>query len=151
MIVFGTRMCGSVDATSQGHVETRFVHVWFVPLVPLSSWFVVGESAKPIPMSWRSVIAAYARGFGIVAALGCGAFFLYFLLSSFLGDLQIYMNGGSAVTEDDLVADVVTLVASGVVAVGGVLAYLVTLLFRKASAARCAELSRLTGLVLAPR
>lgn len=150
MIVFGTRLCGKVDETRVGHVVTRFVHVWFVPIVPLSSWFVVGESGRPIPLSLRSIVAAYLRGFGVVAALGSGGFFLYHLIFRFFEHFQIYSRGGSAVTEDEIVADVILLAASGVVAVLGVVAYLLTLVFRKASAARCAELGQAVGLAVTP-
>lgn len=150
MIVYGTRMCGRVDETQVGHVATRFVHVWFVPLVPLGSFFVVGESAKPVPFSVRSVLIAYVRSFGVVATLLCGAFFLYFVFGSFWGDLEIYMNGGSAVTEEDIIADAVTLAVSGTIAVLGIVLFVATRFFRKASAARCVELTRVTGFQVSP-
>jgi hypothetical protein len=46
VIVAGTRLAGKVDVTAQGHVATRVVHVWFVPLIPLSSWFVTEAGGR---------------------------------------------------------------------------------------------------------
>lgn len=150
MIVAGTRLAGKVDQTRVGFVVTRFVHVWFVPLVPLSSWFVTEAGARAIPLSFRSVFAGYARGFGVVAALGGGAGFLYYALFEFYGRAEIYLRGGTAVTEAELVGRVVVLAALGVSAIFGVVVFLAARLLAKASPVRCTELSRVTGLGVTP-
>ncbi len=65
MIIAGTRTMGKVDEISGvGHVATTFFHVWFFPLVPVRSLFVVGESSQgvrgvQIPLAWKSVLAGY--------------------------------------------------------------------------------------------
>lgn len=150
MIVAGTRLAGKVDQSRAGFVVTRFVHVWFVPLVPLSSWFVTEAGARSIPFSLKSAFVGYARGFGVVAALGGGGGFLYYLIFEFYNRFEIYRRGGTAVTEEELVGHVVFLAVLGVLAVAGVIVFLLTRLFGKASAARCAELSRTTGLNVTP-
>jgi hypothetical protein len=67
MVVFGSRLYGKVDAIpGLGHVATKFGHLNFVPLIPMESWFVVGEQGdgwrgKAIPMSAKSVLVAWGR------------------------------------------------------------------------------------------
>lgn len=151
MIVGGTRFCGRVDETRSGHVVTRFFHIWFVPLVPLSSWFVTGSgSVVKLPLSFRSILVAYVRAFGVLLALGCLAGLVYLLAFGFFGDLQIYLDGGAAVTEQEIIEQVVWMAVLGVGAFGGVVVYLATRFFRKANAARCGELGRLVGMPVAP-
>lgn len=150
MIVAGTRLAGKVDQSSAGYVVTRFVHVWFVPLVPLSSWFVTEAGARSIPFSLKSAFVGYARGFGVVAALGGGGGFLYYLIFEFYDRFEIYQRGGASVTEDELVGHAVFLAVLGVLAVAGVAVFLLTRLLTRASVARCAELSRATGLNVTP-
>jgi hypothetical protein len=149
VIVGGLRLCGRVDETRAGYVVTRFFHIWFVPLVPLSSWFVSAAGTVPIPLSLRSLIAAYARGFAVVLSLGCTAGLIYMAFELF-GDLQIYLRGGTAVTEAEIVESVVLVAALAVGALGGVVIYFATRWFRKASAARCAELARITRMPVTP-
>jgi hypothetical protein len=151
MIVGGTRMCGRVDETRSGHVVTRFFHIWFVPLVPLSSWFVAASgSVVKIPLSLRSIFAAYVRAFGVLLALGCVAGLIYILAFGFFSDLEIYMNGGNAVTEEEIVQSVAFMAVLGVGALAGVVLYFLTRFFRKANSARCGELARQVGMPVAP-
>jgi hypothetical protein len=68
-IRYGTRLSGKVDSFAGSYVATKFFHIWYVPLIPLSSWLVLGnDSGIAIPMDWRSVLAGYARGIGSIAA-----------------------------------------------------------------------------------
>lgn len=150
MIIGGTRLCGKVDETQAGYVTTQFFHLWLIPLVPLSSAFVSGGSGIKIPVSWRSVLAAYVRAFAVVLALGCAGAAAYLLAFGFFSDLEIYLHGGTAVTQEEMVGAIVRLALLGVGVITGVVVFVVTRVFRKASAARCAELARLTGLPVAP-
>ena len=67
----------SVKTTSAVTKRHRF------PLVPLSSAFISGGSGIKIPVSWRSVLAAYVRAFGLVLALGCAGALAYLLAFGF--------------------------------------------------------------------
>lgn len=75
MIIAGTRTMGKVDEISGvGHVATTFFHVWFFPLVPVRSLFVVGESSQgvrgvQIPLAWKSVLAGYFRGWALMGGI----------------------------------------------------------------------------------
>ncbi len=85
MIIFGFRHFGKVDEIEGlGHVRTRFFHIWFIPLIPFGSVFVLGEEGGQlqgmgIPMSGKSVLAAYVR---------CGLFF------ALLGLVALTVFGG---------------------------------------------------------
>ena len=78
VIHFGTRLYGRVDVVpGVFHVATEFFHVLLVPLVPLRSWLVLKEegvilprfSGVRIPLSWKSVMAGWIRGFAAIHAL----------------------------------------------------------------------------------
>src|SRR5262245_24013252 len=78
MIVYGIRLYGYCDAIpGVGHVATQFIHIWFVPLVPVKGFFVLegeGNRGVPIPMRGKSVLSAWLRmGLffgGIACAIG---------------------------------------------------------------------------------
>lgn len=81
-IIFGTRNYGYVDRIPGiGCVATRFFHINFVPLAPTESYFVLegtessdGFRGKAIPMSGKSVLAGYLRGWGFIACLIAAGF-----------------------------------------------------------------------------
>jgi hypothetical protein len=84
--VFGTRLYGKVDQVpGLFHVATQFVHVDFIPLVPVKSWLVFdstvqGENFRGIPLGWhgKSIFFAWLRLgslVGGVAALVVAAIF----------------------------------------------------------------------------
>ncbi len=76
MIVYGVRKFGKVDALENGaHVATQFVHIWFVPLIPLKTHLVVSEDGNnyqgiPLPFSFKSLLAAWLRCFLVFSTLG---------------------------------------------------------------------------------
>jgi hypothetical protein len=78
MIVYGHRLYGYCDAVpGQFHVATQFVHIWFVPLVPLGSYVVLeGESegnswrGVKIGFSLKSLLFAWGRAGLILSTLG---------------------------------------------------------------------------------
>lgn len=69
MIHFGQMKCGKVDQFGRlFHVVSEFFHVNFVPIIPLRTLLVRGETssgdeiaAMPIRMSLKSVAAAWVR------------------------------------------------------------------------------------------
>lgn len=75
MIIFGRRLMGETDAVpGLFHVKTQFFHVDFIPLVPIKSYLVLtvaGEMdrAVEIPVSGKSVLAAWMRFLSVVALL----------------------------------------------------------------------------------
>jgi hypothetical protein len=78
VIIYGRRCFGRVEARAGEHAHTSFVHVWYMPLVPLGSKWVTADLGKSsrgfdILLSPRSVVAAYLRMWGPIAAIGCFA------------------------------------------------------------------------------
>ena len=74
MIVFGTRLFGQTDRVpGLFYVATKFFHVNFFPLCPLSTYLVIearglGTRGINIPMSSESLIVAWARAFAWIVA-----------------------------------------------------------------------------------
>lgn len=76
-MIGGRKLFGRVDQVKGlFHVATQFGHIFFVPLIPMTSYIVFDgtESLEKfrgieIKMSLKSVLAAYARAFFILAAL----------------------------------------------------------------------------------
>ena len=82
VIVWGTLEAGKVDEVPKlFHVETRFGHVYYLPLIPLGSVAVFEKTASgslqaKIPLSLKSVLVAWLRAASLVAGvvlaiLGC--------------------------------------------------------------------------------
>jgi len=78
MVVWGTRFCGPVDKIDgYGEVRTRFFHIWFFPLLPLGSTFVVedlpdGVRGFKVGLSLKSVFLAWSRTGLLFVMLGLG-------------------------------------------------------------------------------
>lgn len=76
LIIYGTRNAGVIDRCGGTYLSTRFFHIYWLPLIPLGTQLVLdepGNRAISVGMSGRSVLAAYLRTWGVVAALACGA------------------------------------------------------------------------------
>ncbi|MBI2393911.1 MAG: hypothetical protein HYV09_30345 [Deltaproteobacteria bacterium] len=76
MIVFGTRRFGAVERVPGAvHVATVFVHVMFLPIVPLQSQVVIdgGEHEDRAmvldSLRWKSVVVAWLRASLVLLAL----------------------------------------------------------------------------------
>lgn len=57
-----------------GEVRTRFVHIWFIPLIPLGSTFVVSEDddgvrGVGVGFSVRSILVAWTRTVAVLGGL----------------------------------------------------------------------------------
>lgn len=67
LIICGRRLYGHTDEVEGlGYVSTSFVHIWFLPLVPFSSIFVVGEDDDgmrgiDLPLSFKSIFSVWTR------------------------------------------------------------------------------------------
>ena len=79
VIIWGQRLYGRVDRFAGSHLATRFAHLYYVPLIPLSSWLVLEEQTDgqfvgvQVPLQLRSVLAAWLRVGSIVAAIAATA------------------------------------------------------------------------------
>jgi len=148
MLVGGLAYLGRVDESRAGHVVTRFAHLWLVPFVPRGSFFVTPDGrATAIPMNGRSVFAAYARGWGALLLLVCAGLFVYRAFGRFYGQLEIYLNGGAAVTRAQIVETITELAMLAVGAAVGLALLLIARAFRRPTTGRTAELARLASAV----
>ena len=161
MIIYGHRHYGHTDEIEGlGYVSTRFVHIWYLPLVPFGSIFVVGESddgmrGVKVPLSFKSVFSVWTR----TAALLGG-------IASLVGGVMAGVNGIDAVNrliravqrnklEPERAVELVMEIAMGggglcmAVVCAGVFV-LVGKVFRKAGPARKAELLEKLGISTEP-
>jgi hypothetical protein len=78
VVIWGQRMYGRVDRFAGSHVATRFFHLYYVPLIPLSSWLVLEEQADgrflgiQTSLQLRSVMLAWLRVASVVALAVAG-------------------------------------------------------------------------------
>jgi hypothetical protein len=76
IFIWGARLYGKVDEVpGMFHVATKFGHLWYIPLIPMSSHIIVEKSGsgwrgKPVGMSGKSILVAWLRGAGIFCMLG---------------------------------------------------------------------------------
>src|SRR5262249_28749233 len=77
IIIYGMRLYGKIDACGSIHRATRFLHLWYLPLIPVGSVQLVegGASAIEAPFSLRSVAAGYLRTWGVLSTIGFGIAF----------------------------------------------------------------------------
>ncbi len=111
MTVYGTRHYGSVDAIEGvGSVQTRFIHIWFIPLVPIGSTFVVGEDGDevrgvPLALHLRSIRVAWTRAGSVLGALGAvsggSMLAVYGLLDGAEAGQKLLKSGIKAVSYSD--------------------------------------------------
>src|ERR1044072_9707471 len=74
IVIYGTRFYGEVNSYGGQRQLTKFFHMYWVPLVPISTLWVTrdldeGYSGHSVAMSGRSIAAGYARVWGPVAAI----------------------------------------------------------------------------------
>lgn len=67
VIIWGSKLYGKTDVVpGLFHVATKFGHLWYIPLIPTSSFLVLSEDGDgwrglDIPMSGKSVLLAWLR------------------------------------------------------------------------------------------
>jgi hypothetical protein len=74
IVIYGTRFYGEVNSYGGQRQLTKFFHMYWVPLVPVSTLWVTrdlddGYSGHAVAMNARSVVAGYARVWGPIAAI----------------------------------------------------------------------------------
>ena len=152
MIIYGLRHFGAVDEVpGVGCVKTRFVHIWFIPLIPLGSTFVTHDDwnnveGYKVPFSFKSVFVAWSKValffafFGLLYLLFDSAVRLYEIAPVLLkgkhgsGTMNNALQGGGGLCCGGL---------SLLFDVG--FWFLLGRLFGKASESRKAELLRIAG------
>ena len=75
VIVYGTRFYGKVRACGRSFLGTQFLHIYYVPLIPIGTHLILEEhgdgSYKGIKsaFSFKSMMAAYLRVWGPLAVI----------------------------------------------------------------------------------
>lgn len=75
VIVWGSGLYGKVDKVpGVGHVATNFGHLYYFPLIPTQSHFVISEDSSgyqsvPISMSLKSVLMAWFRSALVIGSI----------------------------------------------------------------------------------
>ena len=75
VIIYGSKLYGKVDVVpGLFHVETKFGHLYYIPLIPVGSFLVLnknngGFNGVPIPMSAKSILYAWGRTLTFVGGL----------------------------------------------------------------------------------
>jgi hypothetical protein len=67
IIIWGTRNAGKVDHRDGQYALTRFAHVYWIPLFPVSAMWVTRDGmGHAMKLSGKSVLAGYARTWGVL-------------------------------------------------------------------------------------
>lgn len=88
IIIYGTRMYGTIDTDDGAQHATRFVHIYYLPLIPIGGARPVGDDSYiPEPMQGKSVLLAYARVWGFFALGGL-------IAATYLNLEKSFISGG---------------------------------------------------------
>ncbi|MEO8845688.1 MAG: hypothetical protein ABI591_10795 [Kofleriaceae bacterium] len=76
VIVYGHRAYGRVERHGGQFAQTKFAHIYYMPLFPTGSFWVTGQDRSgtrgfPIRLHGKSVLATYLRMWGPIAAIAC--------------------------------------------------------------------------------
>jgi hypothetical protein len=88
VIVYGHRAYGKVEQHGGQFAQTKFAHIYYMPLIPTGSFWVTAQDRSgtrgfPIRLHGKSVVATYLRMWGPIAALAC--LFAGNLVATFIG------------------------------------------------------------------
>src|SRR4051794_3124603 len=65
IVIWGTRNAGKVEQRDGQYALTRFAHVYWIPLFPVSSMWITRDGlGHQTKLSGKSVLAGYARTWG---------------------------------------------------------------------------------------
>jgi hypothetical protein len=77
VIIYGRRAYGRVDAHGGEHAQTTFAHIWYMPLIPIQSFWITADGGAPrgfeIRAHGRSILLTYLRMWGPLVAIACFA------------------------------------------------------------------------------
>src|SRR5689334_9579105 len=76
LIIFGHQQYGRVDEHEGQYAHTRFFHLWYLPLIPTETVWILHDGTRAchqMKRSWRSILSGYGRVWGPVIALGGAA------------------------------------------------------------------------------
>ena len=76
IIFFGTKSYGKVDSIpGVCHVATDFVHIQFLPLIPVGTYAVFSDRHRVrLPLSFKSILMAWLRVFLMVSGVAAALF-----------------------------------------------------------------------------
>jgi hypothetical protein len=75
LLIWGSKLYGKVDEVpGMFHVETRFGHLWFIPLIPMGSHLIFQKQGSsfvgmPVGLSMKSVLMAWGRAGCFLSAI----------------------------------------------------------------------------------
>ncbi|GEM_PF-2794786 len=83
-IYFGTELYGRFHQPDQSFIGTKFFHILYLPLIPLGTYHVRGETTEgatgqKIGLKFGSVLSGYFKVWGFIASLGLLAWGSYML------------------------------------------------------------------------
>jgi hypothetical protein len=81
------------DVPSSCYVTTKFIHVWFLPIIPIGSYLIVEGVVDsygiprefPIPFSGKSLLLGWMRAWTLFTAILAGCFAYVFIGAFGLG------------------------------------------------------------------
>lgn len=139
MIVFGDEYYATVDwVPGLFYVRTRFLHIWYFPIVPRESYLFLDEDLPAdslqgcqIPMSFKSICLAWFR-----AGLVVGAMMIFMLGCTFI---SLAINNGA-------VAAYILAAAAWLLMIILVSLFPISSMFRSATLSRAIELGKRAGI-----
>jgi hypothetical protein len=77
IIYYGTRFYGKVKKEANESIQTKFFHIYCVPLIPYRSFYVTGRDGKSfsgfgLKFFAQSVLAGYLRFWSLLLSIGFG-------------------------------------------------------------------------------
>lgn len=72
LLVWGKRTYGATDKVGLVSVKTVFGHLWYLPLFPMTSYYVVAKSGKAFELNgirWSSALFGYLRIWGAIFSI----------------------------------------------------------------------------------
>ena len=80
-LIFGIRSGGRIYDASNQLISTTFIHVFFIPVIPLSCVVVdkkglFHDEGEPAEWNWTSIFAGYARVLPVFLFCNAGAAFI---------------------------------------------------------------------------